>query len=161
MSHISQSHLSGPIRFIALACLLCMQCLAAFGSLGGTLDSVQLDQAKMMATVESANGHGYTVHEMKSPTGVVVREYVSSSGRVFGVAWEGPFLPDLKQLFGSYFSQFSTAAKAHREARLSHRFLIIREPGLVVETSGHMRAYSGRAYDPGLLPDGVNGNDVR
>ena len=46
----------------------------------------------------------YTVHEMRASTGTTVREYVSASGKVFGVAWEGPTLPDLRQVLGVYFT---------------------------------------------------------
>lgn len=111
--------------------------------------------------MDSTDVHGYTVHEMTTPTGTVVREYVSSSGRVFGVAWEGPFMPDMRQILGSYFKQFSAAAKAKRDSRPNRSLLVISEPGMVVESSGHMRAYVGRAYDPRLLPEGVHANEVR
>jgi len=133
----------------------------AFAALGGTLDSVQSDQHRMMATMKSANAPAYTIHEITTPAGVVVREYVGSSGRVFGVAWEGPFMPDLRQILGSYFKHFAAASKAKRASLASRNRLVISEPGIVLESTGHMRAYSGRAYDPGLLPEGVHGNDVR
>ena len=134
---------------------------SAFGALGGTLDSVEVDRSRLMAKMTSTDVHGYTVHAMTTPTGTVIREYVSSSGRVFGVAWEGPFMPDFRQLLGSYFSHFSAATKAKRQSHASRNLLNIQESGIVVVSSGHMRAYSGHAYDPGLLPEGVDGNEVR
>jgi hypothetical protein len=115
----------------------------------------------MRATAKIAEGVAYTVHEIKAPTGTVVKEYVSPAGRVFGVSWRGPFIPDMQQLLGDYFEQYSAAAKAQREGHVGRQPLNIQEPGLVIQTAGHMRAYSGRAYDPGLLPAGVTPNDVR
>jgi hypothetical protein len=149
------------LRCAAVASLQLAMIPSAFGALGGTADSVQADQSRMMAKMNSTDARGYTVHEMTTSTGVVVREYVSPAGRVFGVAWQGPFMPDMRQMLGSYFHQFSALAKTKRESRPNRSLLLIREPGIVVESSGHMRAYSGRAYDPRLLPEGVHENDVR
>jgi hypothetical protein len=86
---------------------------------------------------------------------------VSADGRVFGIAWEGPFVPNMRQLLGSYFQHYSEAAKAQRESHVGRQPLNIQEPRLVVQTAGHMRAYFGRAYDPELLPNGVSPDEVR
>ena len=134
----------------------------AGAELGGTLDSVQADQAHMRAdSAKVVKAGAYSVHEIKAPTGTVIREYVSSAGRVFGVAWQGPFIPDMRQLLGGYFQQYLAAAKAQREDHIGRQPLNIQETGLVVQSLGHMRAYSGRAYDPQLFPVGVSANDIR
>ncbi|HST09284.1 MAG TPA: DUF2844 domain-containing protein [Terriglobales bacterium] len=158
---ISAPRDTGRLARITFMCALLATVAPAFGALGGTLDSVQADQSRMMASMKSIDARGYTIQEMTTPTGVVIREYISPTGRVFGIAWNGPFIPDMRQFLGSYFSRFSAAAKAKRENYSSRHLLVIHEPTIVVESSGHMRAYSGRAYDPGLLPEGVNGNEVR
>jgi hypothetical protein len=134
---------------------------SAFAALGGSEASVQADQARLMATLRSTDTRAYTIHELTTPTGIVIRQYVSSAGRVFGVAWQGPFMPDLSQLLGSYFARFSSAAKSKRAPRASRNHLVIADHGLVLESTGHMRDYSGHAYDPDLLPEGVHGYDVR
>jgi hypothetical protein len=148
-------------RWWAVICFVFAFAPGMFASLGGNLESVQSDQAKMMANRNSREALRYTVHEMKTPAGVVIREYVSSAGRVFGIAWQGPFLPDMRQLLGSYFPQFSAAAKRQRESHVGRHLLNIQEQGLVAEANGHMRAYSGRVYVPTLLPEGVDGHEVR
>jgi hypothetical protein len=125
------------------------------------LDSISSDQSQMKAMSRLSEAGAYSVYELQSPTGTVVREYVSSAGRVFGVAWQGPFIPDLRLILGSYFEQYSRSTKPQRERYVGRRPLDIREPGLVVQTTGHMRAYWGRAYDPGLLPAGVGVNEIR
>jgi hypothetical protein len=134
---------------------------SAFAALGASLDSVQNDQVRLHANTKITVAGAYTIHEMTTPMGTVVREYVSPSGRVFGVTWQGPFVPDLQQLLGSYFEKYSQAAKSQREHHVGRWPLNIQEPGLVVQTAGHMRAYAGRAYDPGLFPAGVGGHDIR
>jgi len=132
-----------------------------FAVLGGTSESVQADQVQMKARLKSTQADSYAVHEITVPTGTVIREYVSPAGQVFGVTWQGPFVPEMRQLLGSYFQRYSVAAKAQRESRVGRQPLNIHEPGLVLQTSGHMRAYFGRAYDPELLPAGVSADDVQ
>jgi len=133
----------------------------AFATLGGSLDSVYADQAHFKANIKATKGGIYTIHELTSPTDIVVREYVSPGGRVFGVSWRGPFIPDMQQLLGGYFQQYALAAKAERERHVGRAPLNIKLPGLVVQTGGHMRAFFGRAYNPELLPVGASPDDVR
>jgi len=134
----------------------------AFAALGDAPQSVAVDQERIKASLKIIQGDAFTIYEMTCPTGTVVREYVSSSnGRVVGVSWRGPFIPDLKQLLGSYFDQYVGAAKEQRDTHGVRRPLNIQEPELVVQTAGHMRAFSGRAYNPGALPAGSNADDIK
>jgi hypothetical protein len=112
----------------------------------------------MKATLRVSQNSGYLVHEMQSQAGTVVREYVSPAGRVFAVSWQGPFLPDLRQVLGQYFDQFAQAAQARRTRGGP---LIINEPGLIVESGGHMRSFFGRAYVPQMMPQGVHAEAIR
>ena len=98
--------------------------------------------------------NAYTVHELQSPTGMTIREYYAPGGMVFGVAWEGPWPPDMRQLLGSYFEQFRRANEAARSTRKTRGVLVVNDGGLVVRITGHARAFSGFAYAPGLLPTG-------
>jgi len=131
----------------------------AFASLGGSVASIQSDQARMQGTVRVSSTASYALHQIQTPSGLIVREYVSPAGKVFGVAWHGPFRPDLKQLLGAYFGQYQQAANASRRAR--HAPLIIRQPNLVVEFRGHMRDFAGRAYLPGDLPAGISAESIQ
>lgn len=103
----------------------------------------------------------YTVYEIRAATGTVVREYASPTGTVFAVAWQGPWLPDMRQLLGTYFEQYAQAAKAQSGTRMGRRPLMIEQPGLVVESGGHPRAFSGKAYVPEMLPQGVRAEDLQ
>jgi Protein of unknown function (DUF2844) len=38
---------------------------------------------------------------------------------------------------------------------------MIKEAGLVVEVSGHPRAFTGRSYVPEMLPPGVRAEEIR
>jgi hypothetical protein len=93
-------------------------------------------------------------------SGTVVREYVSPSGNVFAVAWQGQFFPDMHQLLGTYFNQYSAAVKANKEARVGRHPLNLQLPGLTVQLNGHMRAYHFRAYVPQQIPAGVKQEEL-
>jgi Protein of unknown function (DUF2844) len=144
--------LLSPLLLIAFA-------LPVFATLGEDASSVQSDQTHMKASVQVSRTANYSVHEMKAAEGTAVREFVSPSGKVFGVAWNGPFRPDLKQMLGSYYDQFVAAAQSKRGGRNAP--LTIQEPGLVVQMSGHQRSFVGRAYVPGLLPQGVQPTEIK
>jgi Protein of unknown function (DUF2844) len=133
----------------------------ASASLGGDVTSVQTDQIKMQGSLRTTSNHSYTVHEIQGSTGVAVKEYVSSGGKVFAVTWRGPFHPDLRQLMGAYFDQFSQAEEAQRAQRRGHGPVLIQQAGLVVQISGHMRSFVGRAYLPQMLPAGVHSEDIQ
>ena len=130
-------------------------------SLGGDVSSIQQDQQKMQGTLQTTSGDSYTLHEIQTPTGVSVKEYVSPSGEVFAVTWKGPFPPDLEQILGTYFAQFSQAAQAQRAQHRGHGPLFIEQPGLVVQVTGHMKSFAGKAYVPQALPAGVRAEDLR
>ena len=83
---------------------------SASGSLGGDSASIQADQRQMEGTLRVAAAANYRQFEIQTPAGVLAREYVSSTGQVFAVVWEGPSLPDIRQLLGSYFDQYVQAA---------------------------------------------------
>lgn len=133
---------------------------SGFAALGGDTSSVQADRAHLNAAVRTSQAQAYTVHELRSPSGTLVREYASPSGKIFAVAWQSPAPPDLKQLLGPYFDEFQQAAAQAQARRTARGPLIIRHPGLVVELGGHMRAFRGRAYLPAELPQDVHQGDI-
>lgn len=134
---------------------------SCFAVLGGDVASVQVDQIHINAVLRVARAQNYTIHELKSPSGAIVREFTSSSGKVFAVAWQSPVLLDLKQLLGSHFEEFQQAAGQAQNGRLGRGPLIIHHPGLIVEMSGHMRDFAGRAYLPDQLPANVHEEQIR
>lgn len=133
----------------------------AAASLGGTADTVEADRAHMQASLRMTKKDLYATHELRAPNNVVVREFVSPTGIVFGVAWEGPVRPDLRQVLGGYFSHFTEAAQAQKQRQAGRQPISVTEPGLVVQSGGHPRAFSGRAYLPEMLPVGVHAEEIR
>ena len=141
------------------AICLCVATSPAFAALGADVASVQADQAHINASRRVSQSNGYAIHELHSPTGSVVREFVSSSGKVFAIAWQAPSPPDLKQLLGSYFDEFQKAAAVSR--RPGRAPLFVQHSGLVVQLGGHMRSFTGRAFLPDQLPSGMQTEEIR
>jgi hypothetical protein len=132
--------------------------LPAHATLGGIEASVFADQTQINATLRTVTSEKYTMHELQVPSGTTVREYVGATGMVFAVAWQGPAMPDLRQLLGPQFEQYVAAMAARRNVRGP---VSIQLPGLVVQSGGRMRAFAGKAFVPESLPQGVSANDVR
>ncbi len=136
----------------------------ASAALGGNVTSVEADQQQMKAKRAVQTNAQYSVHEITTPYGTVVREYVSSAGTVFGVAWRGPFLPNFQQILGDYYGKFAQAAQTARDTqprRSRNVPLTVGQPDLVMFSGGHMRAYAGHAYVPGMIPQGVESQEIR
>jgi hypothetical protein len=132
----------------------------ARAALGGDVSTIQADQVHMQGTRRMIPAESYTVHEIQAATGTL-REYISPQGIVFAVAWHGPWLPDMRQIMGSYFEQYSQAAESHHSARLGRRPVMVEQPGLVIQSGGHLRSFAGKAYIPDMLPAGVRAEDIQ
>ncbi len=149
---------TAPLALALLAIAVLSAAQPAGATLGDNLVSIQADQVHMKGTLRTVTMAGYLLHEIQMPTGTVVREYSSPAGTIFGVSWEGPFLPDLHQLLGASWDSYVQAA---RKKRLGRGPLLLRLPELVFESTGHPRSFHGRAYVPRLLPEGVSAEGIR
>jgi len=154
----THKHCASALRLLLIVSLSCLPAMAA---LGGDLNSVQDDATQMKAAVKVQQKPAYAVHEITDKSKTVVREYVSPDGRVFGVAWQGLFMPNLTQILGTYLQQYHDAVEQEHAKVPGRHSLMINQPGLVVESSRRIRAYYGRAYVPDLLPQGVQPEEVR
>ena len=112
-------------------------------------------------TASTAPAAAYTVSATTYSTGTQVREYVDANGTVFGIAWNGPRMPDLQTLLGSYFPQYASAVKAERAALPGRRPVAVEQTDLVVHSGGHMGSFFGQAWLPSALPTGVTGADIK
>lgn len=151
----------GQNVFRGLLLLTLVLPVPAMAVLGGDANTLEADRVQMKATVKSSQAQAYAVHEMNTPTGLIIRQYVSPQGKVFGISWRGPVAPNLRQLLGGYFQQVSEAAQAQRKGRVMRGPMFVQQPGVVFQQAGHMRSYFGRAYVPEMLPQGVGPEAVR
>lgn len=152
-----------------LPAFLVALCVPAWAGLGDNAGSVLNDQARMKGTLHSVDHTAYVMHEITTPYGAKVREYVTPGGAIFGVAWDGQFPPNFQQLLGPYYQQVQQALVQQRAAEQSSDQPVRRRrgpvyvatPGIVFSQTGHMRSFQGQAYIPQLVPPGVQPSDIR
>ncbi len=132
----------------------------AHADLGGDAASVATDAAALQGVVHSTPMQQYDILEITSGNGMRLREFQNRSGVVFAVAWSGPVMPDLQRLLGANYSTYATSVATQNHPGLKRPLRVV-TPDLVVQSEGHMRAYSGRAYLPALIPAGTSAADLR
>lgn len=143
---------------MGLALIVLAACGPAAATLGEDVSSVLADQAQLRAGLEVTSSAKFAVHKLQVPSGTRISEYVSPAGMVFALSWQGPEMPDLRQILGRYFPAYVEAVK-HQGAGGGARTL--QQRGLVVQSGGHMRAFFGRAYVPSMLPRGVSAEEIQ
>jgi len=124
--------------------------------LGEYASSIDLDQQVLRGDRRELVRQGYKVHELTAPNGLMVREFVSPGGLVFGVTWQAPQMPNLQQVLGDHNMTELQLALAARQRCHSGAPLIVRTPKLVFVSGGHMRSFHGYAYVPSLVPANVS-----
>lgn len=131
---------------------------SAMAALGGPETAISTEALQLKGSVKSTERSNYRVHEIQMSSGTSLREFAGTDGKVFAVAWKGPTIPNLRQALGSYFDAYLNAVRG-RHADRTH--LEIREEGWVMQASGHMRAFQGRAYLPQSVPVGTSLDEIR
>lgn len=96
----------------------------------------------------------YTINEIPAAGGGTIKEYVSTQGVVFAVTWRTPMMPNLQRLLGASFPAFEQAAIASR-SQGRRGPLNIERADLVLQSSGQLGDFRGRAFVPGLMPPDV------
>jgi hypothetical protein len=130
---------------------------------------VQLTAQLSAATAPKANAEQsfvtgpasapYTTQQLVQPDGTQIREYIFRA-KVFGIAWQGPTPPDLRQLLGSYFGDYSAAAAA-AQAGGSHTPIAVSLPDVTLITGANLTTFHGQAFVPSLAPAGVSAFEIR
>jgi hypothetical protein len=143
-----------------LTAALLLQAGPGRATLGEPADSIASDQKALIAVRPSLTVHnGYTVQEVTSDA-VVVREYISPTGIVFAIAWNGLIHPDLTPLLGSHAGAYEEALR-QTPPKPGRRHLQVKTNQVIVEKWGQMRNLQGRAYIPALLPSGVSVDEIQ
>lgn len=135
--------------------------LGAQAELGGTEASVRSDQQRLRATRNVSQTPAYAIHEMRTANQSVIREFVSSEGKVFAVTYHGQLLGESNALLGSYAPQIGRALAASRGGKHRGGPVSVQLPGFVYEASGHMRSYVIHAYVTDSIPQGVRVEELR
>jgi hypothetical protein len=113
-------------------------------------------------TAAQASNAAYSVNEVTLDSGTVVREFVATSNNtVFAVSWNGPRLPNFRNIFGTYATRYldPTGTDIQRSVGLGQRGLSASD--LVVQSFGRLGRFSGYAYLPAAIPAGVALTDLQ
>lgn len=86
----------------------------------------------------------------------MIREHVTADDVVCAVAWAGPVMPGLKPLLGDDVDRYQDEASRQSRVRRGRGPLTVALGDLVVQSTGHARAFAERAYLRRLAPDGFN-----
>ncbi len=156
IKHITLSAALGALAWTSISVSLLPA--AAHAALGEQEVSTQADVAALKGQLHSSDQVLYRLSEIRAPSGVIVREYAAPSGKVFAVTWRGQTQPDLRQVLGPHYAEFAAASATAPRADRHH--LSVRANDLVVQMSGHMRAFTGRAYLASEVPAGVSVRDL-
>ena len=157
---------------VKVACVALLACvgMSAHAALGGSplsganthVAASVMAAAQVVPTNQAANSSAasaqYTVNSVTLDSGTVVREYVATSSNiVFALTWDGPAVPNLREILGDSFTRF--VAPSGSEAGLkvggpSQR--VLTSSDLVASSVGHAGHYRGYAYLPALVPAGFS-----
>jgi hypothetical protein len=147
------------MKSIVIGALLATGMSTSWAALGGRPAKLGPHVAAAKSQPASTGQAAYSESEKTLDSGTTVHEYLDAQGNVFAVSWSGPFLPDLKEILGEHFD---TLAAQQRNQRAGGRSpLHIRQPGVVIDSEGHMGAFQGRAWVPAQLPAGFDPQAIK
>ena len=145
-----------------LAAALLAAVLPAQAVLGEAATSVQADRQRLLAVHRQTSAPGFEVHTLNASDGSVVREYVGSDGIVFAVTWSSRGKPRLDQLLGRHFDGYAEAGRQAMQKRAGVMHAAVLQQGdLVVESTAHLSAFTGRAWLRSRLPAGMGADALR
>jgi len=164
LSHFLRPRLALLAAAGVVAASAATPCLASLGRAPSAFAGTNtVHQARALA---AANGTGstsgsssgssanYSVSTTTLAGGTTVREYAGADGVVFAVTWNGPFLPDLRELLGQHFATLKN--ESARQPKAGRGQVRVAQPDVTIESGGHMRAYAGRAWINSRLPAGFD-----
>ncbi len=156
MLHNTRMHRSVArvVPRIVISSALCAWSISAQATLGGDSASILADATQLHGQVQPVQPAPGDTVSIRTDNGMTVREFLDSGGTVFAVSWSGPAVPDLAAVLGAYFGQYASALWLLQNAGRQRAIHVV-TADLVVDTGGHLRAYSGRAYLPAAVPAGV------
>jgi Protein of unknown function (DUF2844) len=135
--------------------------LPARAELGGTEDTVRVDQQRMRGALRVNRMRAYAMHEIRTESNAVVHEFVAPSGTVFAVTYHGPVVGESNNLLGSYSAALAQAMQTVHGGRHIGGPVIVRVGDVVYEASGHMRSFTVRAFLTSAIPEGVTREEIR
>jgi hypothetical protein len=152
-----------PLRATAAALVIAASA-PAHAQLGATVAIAAREASNTTNTTASvlhqAVNNAVRWQESTDANQIRVRQYVSSSGQVYAVSWDGPAMADASVLLGTWFDRYQQEASAALPNASGLHSSRVSGSDLMVETAVRLRDFSGRAWLPGALPAGVTAADI-
>jgi hypothetical protein len=134
---------------------------AAHAELAASTESIVADQIRFKGVRSASTSGQVTTHEIKVADGSSIKQYVNAAGVVFAVSWRTRLKPNLEALLGTQLvAQVASASTATGVASIKAR-QSVHQPNLVLHQGGRMNAFSGLAYVPTLVPNGIDAETLR
>jgi hypothetical protein len=140
-------------NFLSILLLACP--IFAQAELGGNLASITQEEKIFGSSLTSSPQANYIIYTQSISPDLVIKQYMSNSGNIFGVSWRGSTLPNYEVLLGNYYSNYLSAHQRNP------RSVFLRDANLVLESGGMMGGYIGRAYLPKQLPVGMTPTSIQ
>jgi hypothetical protein len=140
---------------VTLLTLLASSVHAGLGD-GG---SGPLADASALRATDSVSGNGlYVRHELLTPTGDLIHEYVNAAGVTFAITWSGIVQPNLSVLLGSHYTDYLAETG---QSSSQHHQVIVHSTLLHIEVRKLPRGFMGAAQLRAAIPVGVLAGDLR
>jgi hypothetical protein len=136
---------------------------SVYAQLGSAIGNAAIEPGmpdSLAAVVHQADNSAVRWQEATDVNQIRVRQYVSPTGLVYAVSWNGPAMPDVSTLLGARFGRYRTGASIALENASGLHSSHVDGDDFVVETSVRLRDLSGRAWLPNALPAGVAAADI-
>lgn len=143
------------------ACAMAIAVSCASADARAQLGGAMPDQASSNATAPRSLLNGaLRMRTLTDAGNTTINEYATNAGQIIAYTWQGPTMPDLRALLGTYAGSYRAGAEAATADGNLHVSRVAR-PDVVVESGGPMRGYVGRAWLPAALPAGVTADDFQ
>ena len=136
------------------ALVLSASAATAFAGLGGAPSAPGPRILSSTSSPAVTPSSSYTDLKKTLDSGTELHEYVNSKGIVFAVSWQGPYMPDLKEMLGSRFQDLLDHVRTQSGGARSQ--VRLQRDDLVIFSGGRPGAFEGRAWIPALLPAGFD-----
>lgn len=146
---------------IAAAAFVIAASGSAHAQLGSTVAIAATSSSDASAAVlHQADNSAVRWQESTDANQIRVRQYLAQSGQVYAVSWDGPAMPDVTALLGTWFDRYQQGASAALPNANGLHSSRVSDSNLVVENAVRLRNFSGRAWLPDALPAGVTAADI-
>lgn len=127
---------------------------SAHAALGEHQGSIDIERMRLHAHKAVLNRPGYTIHELHTPDGSHIKQYVTMTGNVFAVVWATQYKPDLSRLLGVQHASYARAEQEQSKRGGIQRHFRLDSQQVLVQSNAHLNVYSGFAVLKPMVPTG-------